>query len=72
MKIAMKKKISADYQDSVITCACGNVIETLSTKPSFSIDICPSCHPFYTGQQKIIDMEGRVERFQKRYGLKKK
>ncbi|OED37107.1 50S ribosomal protein L31 [PVC group bacterium (ex Bugula neritina AB1)] len=65
----MQSNIHPDYVDCKITCACGSVIETLSTKKAYKVDICSACHPFYTGQQKIVDTEGRVERFKKRYGM---
>lgn len=63
----MKKKIHPEYQDSTITCACGEVIKTKSTKQDIRVEICSSCHPFYTGKQKLVDTAGRVERFKKRY-----
>ncbi|MBC8368073.1 50S ribosomal protein L31 [bacterium] len=64
----MKKGIHPEYIDSKITCLCGNIIETRSTQAEISVEICSSCHPFYTGKQKLVDTAGRVERFQKRYG----
>lgn len=66
----MKEKIHPKYEASTITCTCGNVIETRSTRKELKIEICSSCHPFYTGQQKIVDTEGRVEKFKKKYGMK--
>ena len=66
----MKPEIHPTYQDCVITCACGNQIQTRSTKPSFHVEICSACHPFFTGKQKLVDTEGRVERFRRRYGMK--
>jgi large subunit ribosomal protein L31 len=57
-----------DYRPSKITCACGTNYETFSTRGDFSVDVCSSCHPFYTGKQKLLDSAGRVERFNKRYG----
>ena len=63
----MKEGIHPDYQETTITCVCGNVIETRSTKKDIKIEICSSCHPFMTGKQKIIDTAGRVEKFKKRY-----
>jgi len=63
----MKKNIHPKYVDCEITCLCGNVIETRSTKDKLNVEICANCHPFYTGQQKIVDTAGRVERFRKRY-----
>jgi large subunit ribosomal protein L31 len=55
----------------VVTCACGNTFETRSTVEKVNVDICGACHPFFTGKQKFLDTAGRVEKFQKRYGLKK-
>jgi large subunit ribosomal protein L31 len=63
----MKKEIHPEYMEAKIICSCGNVIETRSTKPELHIEICSSCHPFFTGKQKFVDTAGRVERFQKRY-----
>lgn len=63
----MKKDIHPNYKETTITCVCGNVIETRSTKQDIKIEICSKCHPFMTGKQKIIDTAGRVERFQKKY-----
>lgn len=64
----MKKDIHPDYKETTITCVCGNVIETRSTKKDIKIEICSKCHPFMTGKQKIIDTAGRVERFHRKYG----
>ena len=58
------------YQPSKITCACGMVHETFSTRGDFHIDVCSNCHPFYTGKQKLLDTAGRVERFNRKYGRK--
>ncbi len=66
----MKKGIHPQFVDSVIKCACGNEIRTKSVKKEISVEICSKCHPFFTGKQKLIDSAGRVERFQKKYGLK--
>ncbi len=66
----MKKDIHPKYEMTTITCACGNVIETRSTAKDISVEICSSCHPFYTGKQKLVDTAGRIERFKKRYGIK--
>ena len=66
----MKKEIHPDYQIATISCACGNVIETMSTVKEMHVNVCSSCHPFYTGQATFIDSEGRVEKFRKRYGKK--
>ncbi|MBQ2890915.1 MAG: 50S ribosomal protein L31 [Clostridia bacterium] len=68
----MKAGIHPDYKETVIRCACGNVIETGSTKENISIEICSACHPFYTGKQKLVDTGGRVDKFRKRFGLEEK
>jgi len=66
----MKEKIHPEYIDAAIKCACGNVIETKSTKGSFNVEICSNCHPFFTGKQRLLDSQGKVEKFQKKYGIK--
>lgn len=66
----MKQGIHPTYGPCVIRCACGNVIETRGTRPQISVDICSSCHPFFTGKQKLIDTAGRIDRFQKKYAGK--
>jgi len=64
----MKENIHPVVKDVTITCACGNMIKTLSTAgKDFTVDICSVCHPFFTGKQRIVDSTGRVERFHKRY-----
>ena len=63
----MKKDIHPKYADTNIQCACGNIIETGSTKEDIKVEICSSCHPFYTGKQKLIDTAGRIERFRRKY-----
>ena len=68
----MKEGLHPDYKQTVIKCACGNVIETGSTKENISIEICSACHPFYTGKQKLVDTGGRVDKFRKRFGLEEK
>jgi large subunit ribosomal protein L31 len=65
----MKAGIHPRYTTATITCACGAVHETASTRGSFTVEICSRCHPFYTGRQKLVDSAGRIERFQKRYQL---
>lgn len=68
----MKAGIHPKYEECVITCACGNVINTRSTKGgAMHVEVCSKCHPFYTGKQKLVDTGGRVDRFNKRFGLKK-
>ncbi len=69
-RLNMKDGIHPDYKKTVIKCVCGNEIETGSVVDDITVEICSNCHPFYTGQQKILDSEGRVERFKKRYGQK--
>jgi len=64
----MKEKIHPKYQEATIECACGNIIQTRSTRGSFKVDICSNCHPFFTGKQKLVDSAGRVERFRRKYG----
>lgn len=68
----MKDAIHPKYQDCTVTCACGETFATRSVKPELRVEICSKCHPFYTGTQKIMDTEGRVERFIKRYQLQEK
>jgi large subunit ribosomal protein L31 len=68
----MKAAIHPKYVKSNVHCACGTTFETESTKPEIRVEICSACHPFYTGKQKIVDTEGRVEKFLQRYGMKKK
>ncbi len=67
----MKSGIHPEYVETTIRCACGNEIATRATKRDIRIEICSNCHPLYTGKQKIIDAEGRVERFMKKYGNKR-
>lgn len=66
----MKEKIHPEYKEAKVVCACGETFITRSTKPLIKVDICSKCHPFYTGKQKIVDTEGRVEKFIKKYGKK--
>ena len=64
----MKPGIHPEYHDVEVRCACGATWKTRSTKPELHLEICSNCHPFFTGRQKLIDTEGRVERFTKKYG----
>ncbi len=57
------------YDDAVVTCSCGNTYATGSTKPKVHVEVCSQCHPFFTGEQRIVDTEGRVERLRRRYKL---
>ncbi|MBI5503236.1 MAG: 50S ribosomal protein L31 [Deltaproteobacteria bacterium] len=68
----MKAAIHPVYKDVEVLCACGNTFRTRSTAPKIHVEICSNCHPFYTGQQKILDTAGRVERFRQRYGANAK
>lgn len=67
----MKQGIHPDYKETTITCACGEVIHTRSTKENIRVEICSKCHPFFTGRQKLVDSGGRVDRFKKRFGMNK-
>ena len=64
----MKPSIHPKYVEVEVRCACGNTFKTRSTKPELHLEICSACHPFFTGRQKLIDTEGRVERFTKKFG----
>ena len=67
----MKSEIHPTYETIKVTCACGNSFDTRSTlSGDLSVEICSACHPFYTGQQKIIDTAGRVGKFKAKYGIK--
>lgn len=63
----MKEGIHPNYTQTTIKCACGNVIETGSTKQDINVEICSKCHPFFTGKQKLVDTGGRVEKFRQRF-----
>ncbi|MCH9639934.1 MAG: 50S ribosomal protein L31 [Betaproteobacteria bacterium] len=65
----MKADIHPEYEEITVTCSCGNVFKTRSTmNKALSIEVCSTCHPFYTGKQKIVDTAGRVEKFRQKYG----
>ena len=66
----MKEKIHPKYMQATVTCACGNSFTTGSTKPVLKVEVCSKCHPFFTGEQRIMDTAGRVERFKRRFGIK--
>ncbi|MDR7521597.1 MAG: 50S ribosomal protein L31 [Armatimonadota bacterium] len=66
----MKAGIHPEYHQARVTCACGETFVTGSTKKSIRVEICSKCHPFYTGQRKFVDAEGRVQKFARKYGLK--
>ena len=66
----MKTDIHPEYKEITAVCSCGNKIQTRSTIcKDIHLDVCSSCHPFYTGKQKILDTGGRVDRFKKRFGV---
>jgi len=67
----VKEGIHPNFVKTTITCHCGNVIKTRSTKENIRVEICSKCHPFYTGKQKLVDTGGRVDRFKKRFGMDK-
>ena len=66
----MKKDIHPDFKECAVACACGNSFTTRSNVDTMRIDICSQCHPFFTGEQKIVDAAGRIEKFKARYAMK--
>jgi large subunit ribosomal protein L31 len=66
----VKDKIHPKYMEAKVVCACGNTFTTGSTKPLLKVEVCSKCHPFFTGEQRIVDTAGRVERFKRRYNIK--
>lgn len=66
----MKKDIHPNYDVAQVKCACGNLFTTRSTLKEINVEICSSCHPFFTGKQKLVDTAGRIEKFQKKYAKK--
>jgi large subunit ribosomal protein L31 len=66
----MKPDLHPVYPAARITCACGNTVETKSTRGSFTVEVCSNCHPFFTGKYKLLDTAGRVEKFRKKYAAK--
>ncbi|HXX53520.1 MAG TPA: 50S ribosomal protein L31 [Thermodesulfovibrionales bacterium] len=66
----MKEGIHPDYKEAKVICACGETFATKSTNPSIHVDICSKCHPFFTGKQKLVDAEGRVQKFKRKYAKK--
>ncbi len=66
----MKEGIHPEYPEVAVNCACGVIWKTKSTRGSFSVDVCSACHPFFTGKQRLMDTEGRVEKFRKKYEKK--
>jgi len=68
----MKEKIHPKYFETTITCACGNIVHTRSTKKDIKVEICSKCHPFYTGQDRLVDTARRIEKFKKKYKIAEK
>jgi large subunit ribosomal protein L31 len=68
----MRADIHPDYEEANVTCSCGNTFTTRSTESQLRVELCNVCHPFFTGKQRLVDSGGRVERFQRRYGQRKK
>lgn len=68
----MKQGIHPQYIEATVVCSCGNTWKTRATKPVLRIEVCSRCHPFFTGEQRIVDTAGRVERFRRRYGMEEK
>jgi len=67
----MKANLHPKYETTTITCACGEVVHTRSTRQNIRVEICSKCHPFFTGEKRYVDSAGRIERFAQRYGKKK-
>ena len=65
----MKEGIHPEYAALEATCSCGNVFHTGATKPTMRVELCGKCHPFYTGEQRVVDTQGRIERLKRRYSL---
>jgi large subunit ribosomal protein L31 len=68
----MKADIHPTYEQATVICSCGNTFTTRSTKGELRVELCSECHPFYTGKQKLVDTGGRIDRFERRYGRRKK
>jgi len=65
----MKEGIHPDLKEVTVKCACGNTFETLSTKEDLHVDVCSNCHPFFSGGDRFLDSEGRISKFEKKYGI---
>lgn len=65
----MKKDLHPDYVDCVVTCACGHSFAVQSTKDQLKVDLCHKCHPFFTGEEKLLDSAGRIDKFNKKYNI---
>ena len=66
----MKENIHPEYMEAKVICSCGNTFTTGSTKPVLKVELCSKCHPFFTGERRLVDTAGRVERFKRRYKIK--
>ncbi|MGB2694202.1 MAG: 50S ribosomal protein L31 [Dehalococcoidia bacterium] len=66
----MKADIHPEYVEATVHCACGTAFQTRATKADLHVEVCSACHPYFTGEQRIVDTAGRVERFKRRYGMK--
>ena len=66
----MKQGIHPEYVEALVHCACGSSFNTRATKADIHVEVCSACHPYFTGEQRIVDTAGRVERFRRRYGIK--
>jgi large subunit ribosomal protein L31 len=66
----MKTNLHPEYVECTVQCACGNSFQTRATKPGIHVEVCSACHPYFTGEQRIVDTAGRVERFKRRYNIK--
>jgi large subunit ribosomal protein L31 len=66
----VKSGIHPDYKQANISCACGHLFQTYSTRGDYTVDVCSACHPFFTGKQKLMDTAGRVDRFNRKYAPK--
>ena len=65
----MKADIHPQFYSATVTCSCGHTFQTGATKPALQVEVCSKCHPFYTGEQRIVDTQGRIERLRRRYNL---
>ena len=70
-ELGMKKDIHPNYVETKVTCACGNTFTVKSTKPELHVEVCNQCHPFFTGKQGVATKTGRVEKFNRKYGIDK-
>jgi large subunit ribosomal protein L31 len=66
----MKTEIHPRFYNATVTCSCGNTFQIGATKPSLRVEVCSKCHPFYTGEQRVVDTQGRIERMRRRYNMK--